>query len=180
MTDQEFGTEIKAARERKGWLQKDLGRRIHRTAPYTCSMEKGHTPPTRDDVRVMNRVFDDWAFLLAVTRYHTEDIVGTRFEALDGGRAGALICMTGEFAELQKLIAEAQVLFMRQPDQGNRAMAEEIAVNLLEARGSINEMMVRICGDYQLSALAMAKMRNARALEKGYVQKKNRHRQMAA
>lgn len=180
MTDAEFGQEIKAARERKGWLQKELAWRLCRKAPLVCGWEKGNVPPQRDDVRLMVREFDDYGFDLAVTAYYTSSVLGFRFDAVDGGRAGAAMLVQSEIQDVVQAIEAAKVALMTPPQDEEREVAWELCLELLEAKAAINEKVRRLTEEYGVSAAALAKERQRRAYAKGYAKRKNRQRSLAA
>lgn len=174
MTDAEFGLEIKAARERKGWLQRELALRLHRKAPVVCAWERGHAAPQRDDVRLMVRVFDDWAFNLAVGRYYTESVLGFRYNAIAEGRAVAAMMVELEMRDVAQAMEVAKAAMMVPPQDEVREVAEALCLELLEAKAAINEQLLRLTHAHGISAASLAVERHKRAVSKGFaIERKN-------
>lgn len=167
--EREFGRAIRTAIERKGWTQQQLAVRIPCQRSLVSQWVNGYRQPTRDHVLRMIELFDDIDFTFAVARWATGGQLGHRFDGVQGGRAGAAICMEQEVRDLQRVIDEAAHILLMEPTEHTQDKMVEAWVDLKEAHVAIGELMRRIATEHRLSARRLQAAFVEAARRKGYI-----------
>lgn len=180
MTHAEFGQEIQAARERKGWHQWQLASRLGCARSSIGGAETGCRPLSRDVIMDTVSLFDDTAFTLAVARYMTGGLVGAVAPAICGVRTAAAIAMSVELEELREDLARVKAVLLRDPALAERETVESVYCNILDVLATCNQMLVELSRDYGLSLRVMQAKHLQAMRTKGYVHKKSHLRPQVA
>lgn len=169
MTDVELGQELAAAIARRRWTNREFARQMPVDSTLVSKWIHGAKPMTRHQLQRAVMVLDDFTFCLAVARYASGGVLGVTLDAVDGGRAGAALCVAKEIAEAQATLAAAHAILIAPPDDNMRESAIDVALALLELSSACKETIARLCQSYGLGASEMAFALAARLREQGYV-----------
>src|SRR5690606_3774296 len=150
--EREFGKAIRTALERRGWTQQKLANQIPCQRSLVSQWINGYRQPNREHVLRMIHLFDDVEFNFAVARWSTGGHIGHRFDGVQGGRAGAAMCMDREVRDLRGVIEDATDILLMEPTEYTQAQMIEAWVDLKEAHVAIGELMRRIATEHRLSA----------------------------
>lgn len=181
MTDREFGQALAAAIARKGWTNREFARRMPIDSTLVSKWIHGPKQMTRQQVQRAVLVLDDLGFSFAAARYVAGGVLGMTLDAVEGGRAGATLCVGKEMRELAAALDAAHEIVITPPYEHEREQALDVTLNLLELVAACKEMAARMCEDYRFPASLIAAELAPRLREQGYVRnEKSRLRQQAA
>lgn len=169
--EREFGKAIRTALERRGWTQQKLANQIPCQRSLVSQWINGYRQPNREHVLRMIHLFDDVEFNFAVARWATGGHIGHRFDGVQGGRAGAAMCMEREVRDLKSVIEDATDILLMEPTECTRDQMIGAWVDLKEAHVAIGELMRRIATDHNLSARRLHSAFVEAVRSKGYTRR---------
>lgn len=175
MTDLELGQELAAALVRRQWTNREFARRMPVDETLVSKWIHGTKQMTRHQLQRAVAVLDDFGFCMAVARYTSGGVLGITLDAVDGGRAGAALCVGKEIREAEATLAAAHLMLIAQPDEHNRPQAFDVARALLELASACKETVARICHSHRIAPSELASAIWASMQEQRYIATRNSH-----